>query len=88
MNNTCVYCGVIIPEGSQICPHCEYSISKDTTNQSRANKIRSMSINELARLLLESSCKHCNARITGANCLETNCQEAIKAWLVEKGDVF
>lgn len=23
MNETCVFCGVIIPEGRQVCPACE-----------------------------------------------------------------
>lgn len=25
MNNTCVCCGVVIPEGRQVCPNCENS---------------------------------------------------------------
>ena len=28
-NNTCIFCGDIIPEGRQICPNCEHNISSD-----------------------------------------------------------
>ena len=27
MDNTCICCGEIIPEGRQICPQCEYTLT-------------------------------------------------------------
>ena len=27
MDNTCVCCGEIIPEGRQVCPRCEYNLA-------------------------------------------------------------
>lgn len=26
MNNTCVCCGIVIPEGRQVCPICEENV--------------------------------------------------------------
>ena len=28
MNNTCIVCGIIVPEGKQICPTCEDALKK------------------------------------------------------------
>jgi predicted nucleic acid-binding Zn ribbon protein len=87
MNDHCISCGAVIPEGRQICPACENYTKKELT---RFEKVRDLDIDSLARLLIESACCHC-ININGdiiCDCFDANCLECVKAWLMEKGDVF
>ena len=38
MDNRCVYCGEIIPEGRQVCPSCE-KIQSETTKAERFDRV-------------------------------------------------
>ena len=38
MENRCVYCGEIIPEGRQVCPSCE-KIQSETTKAERFDRV-------------------------------------------------
>ena len=38
MDNRCVYCGEIIPEGRQVCPTCE-KIQTDTNKAERFDRV-------------------------------------------------
>lgn len=38
MDNRCVYCGEIIPEGRQVCPTCE-KIQSETTKAENFNRV-------------------------------------------------
>ena len=38
MDNRCVYCGEIIPEGRQVCPTCE-RIQTDTNKAERFDRV-------------------------------------------------
>ena len=35
MENRCVCCGEIIPEGRQVCPYCEQIMREDEQNEKR-----------------------------------------------------
>lgn len=51
MNNKCVFCGVEIPEGRQVCPNCETN-----NNDEAIKKINDFQFddfaNEIVRILL------------------------------------
>lgn len=59
MDNTCICCGRIIPEGRHICLHCERGnemqtfcdIRKPSVIKTNGDRVRSMSNAELSKLL-------------------------------------
>ena len=40
MNNTCICCGTIVPEGRQICPQCEDSLKNYKPKGVKTKKIK------------------------------------------------
>ena len=40
MDNTCICCGEIIPEGKQICPRCEYTLKNYKPNGVKTKTIK------------------------------------------------
>ena len=98
MDNRCVCCGEIIPEGRQVCPNCNASVGTHTVDSCESknakdirkncvtnyDRIRNMSVDELATLLGYSSCNVCPAK---QFCDSTyaikykNCNDVLKHWL-------
>ena len=73
----CVVCGREIPEGRQYCVICGYKADKKQTNYDR---IRNMSVEELASKIVEIiDCKMCPVK----NTCETwqSCEHEIIKWL-------
>ena len=60
MNNRCVCCGEIIPEGRQVCPNCESKVKK-IYSQKRLGDIRGIAV---------FKCESCGSRTygTGSYC--------------------
>ena len=40
MNNTCICCGAIVPEGKQICPTCEYALKNYKVKGAKTKTIK------------------------------------------------
>ncbi len=81
--NTCVICGREIPEGNQVCVICGKVPSKLQTNYDR---IRNMSVEEMAKLLAQRNfscmrfCKNCESCNQNTFCYPF-CIDGIKKWL-------
>lgn len=84
MDNTCICCGRIIPEGRFICLHCEGQNEmqkfrkKPKTN---GDRIRRMTDDELADVL-QGQCACCAYRLTG--CTEKECKGGVLEWLKQE----
>lgn len=75
----CVMCGRDIPEGSQVCVICGRGKPKKQTNYDR---IRNMSVEEMARFMNECGCDfppYCG--YSKARECDDNCIKCAKLWL-------
>lgn len=83
MEDRCVCCDRIIPEDSQYCPICRYEAEQK--KQRQIDRIRSMSVEELARFInhIENApCSCCNHKdCDGDSTNHTKCHNGIKQWL-------
>lgn len=76
----CVCCGRVIPEGSHYCIICGMGIPK---KQKQIDRIRNMSVEELADFLLDI---HCNAWLCGVNDDSDYVFKYNKKWLESEVD--
>ena len=53
MDNRCVYCGEIIPEGRQVCPNCNTSVGTHSVRsyESKNNKKIKKALKEIANVM-------------------------------------
>ena len=74
----CVCCGQVIPEGRQHCVICGYKA--DNGKQRQIDRIRNMSVDELAEFMLDvdfiGECPLPTSKCNGRSCIE-----CIKQWL-------
>ena len=75
---TCVICGRDIPEGSQVCVICGKVGKGKMTNYDR---IRNMSVEELASFINERSPCSCCKKHNEQTCHNIFCKQGIKQWL-------
>lgn len=81
--DTCVMCGEIIPEGTQVCPLCKQTVSQHKTNY---NRIKAMSVEETARFINHNEnapCQCCDYKgnLCGDGTNTEICVAEISKWL-------
>ena len=84
MSNTCVCCGREIPEGSQVCVICG---QKPKQKERQIDRIRNMSIDELAEFLEEFKkyrCSNCIYHYEKEPCFDKSCEIGLKQWLLSE----
>ena len=75
----CVCCGREIPEGSQVCVICG---QKPKQKQRQIDRIRNMSVDELAKFFHNHiNCHICKLK---DKCTYKECEQGIKQWLLSE----
>ena len=80
MDNFCISCGRIIPEGRQICLHCEGQNDMQTFRPrtvTNGDRIRAMTDRELIPVVMHWVCHTAHAH----ECPETECDDCVLHWL-------
>ena len=67
VENTCVACGASIPEGRQVCPHCETKTMGAHMSMTNFERIKAMSVENLADFICDiyASNEHREIRVDG-----------------------
>ena len=67
MDNTCICCGEIIPEGRQICPQCTHNAIDHFKPMTNFERIKAMSVEKLADFICDiyASNEHREIRVNG-----------------------
>ena len=80
MDNTCISCGRVIPEGSIICLHCESENDMQTFRPRRitnGDRIRAMTDKELIPVVMHWVCHTAHAH----ECPDSECDDCVLRWL-------
>ena len=88
MEDRCVMCGEIIPEGRQICPLCE----QGKTHKTNADHIRTMSDEDLMQFLFNEVsnniiCSFCVPTMRTKCKCDGHCKNGILEWLKQPVEV-
>ena len=80
MENTCVCCGAVIPEGRQVCPKCE------ATRPTNYDRIKAMDMKELAEFICENT-KECGDCVGYDYCSSDGCHaNGMIKWMKKKSE--
>ena len=53
MDNTCIICGELIPEGRQVCPECEKALKNYKVKGAKVKKFKKFVVTDVIKLTID-----------------------------------